>query len=246
MIEEKTGAHGDILELRISGTVTERDYTEVLIPALEARIAEHKRVRLLVRFDSNVSDFTLGALFEDSRMGLKHWRGFDRVAVVAEPNWITKAIRAFAVIMPCPVMIFPLAEEDEARRWLSESLGAIHQTDLGDGALHLQLLGKLDSAVYEEEGRDLDAFIARNGRIRLLLDLREFDGWQGLGAIAEHLSLVREHRRAPERVAIVGRNTFTRLAEGVGRHFLDAEVRYFDAAAFEEAKAWIKGGAGKV
>lgn len=243
MIEKQQTAREDVLEFRVSGIVSETDYREVLIPALDAAVAEHENLRLLVRFDEGFEDYTLGAVLEDARVGMRHWRGFDRIAVVADATWIVRAVKAFSVFFPCPVMVFPLSGYEDARRWLTESLGAIHQTDLGGGVLHVALLGKLDSAAYAGEGEDMDAYIrAHDGRFRLLLDLREFDGWQGLGAVGEHLALVRDHGRNVEKAAIVGKTAFAQLAEGIGSRFLEAEARYFDEAAFEEAKRWIAAG----
>lgn len=242
MIEQIDTGHETILEFRVSGTVADSDYKDVLIPALEAAIADHDRVRLLVRFDSRFKDFTLGALFDDARMGLKHWRGFDRVAVVSDNSWLNRAVKGFSVFLPCPVQTFSLAEYDQARTWLVESLGAIHQEDLGGGVLHLSLLGKLDPSVYAEEVEDLNAFIRRNDRFKLLLDLREFDGWQGLGAVSEHLKVVRDHYDLVDKAAIVGDSTWQRLGERVAARFIKAETKYFPSAEFEAAKAWIAKG----
>ncbi len=242
MIERKSTSRGDILEFRITGTVTDEDYRTVLLPALDEAIAEHDRIRLLAHFDAGFEGYTAGAIREDARLGLRHWRGFDRVAAVAEEGWITRAIRAFGILMPCPVMVFPLAEHEDARRWLTESLGTIHQTDLGNGALLVQLLGKLDAAAYAREDAAMNAFIREHGRIRLLLDLREFDGWQGLDALAQHLSLVRDHRSFVRKLAIVGTNAFEKMARRLAPLFINAEVEYFGEDGFEGAKHWIKAG----
>ncbi|WP_102106773.1 STAS/SEC14 domain-containing protein [Oceaniglobus roseus] len=239
MIEVTPSPTEGTLEIRYSGTISEEDYTRALIPALDAAMAEHPRLRLLVRMESGFGDFTLGALFEDSRFGLKHWRGFDRVAIVADPGGMTRAIRAFSVFFPCPVMVFPLAGEDDARRWLSESLGSIHQTDLGEGMLHVQLLGKLDAAVYAAEEEDLNAFIRAHDRFRLLLDLRQFDGWQGLGALGERLRLVRDHRMLVDKLAIVRSGAVAKMAERLASTFFNAEVKHFDNEEFEDARAWL-------
>lgn len=239
MIEKMSMSRGDLLAFRIAETVTQSDYETVLIPALEEAIEEHDRLRLLVRVESDFKEYTLGALFEDAKVGLKHWRGFDRVALVADTKWIIRAVKALSVFMPCPVMVFPLSQQEDARRWLSESLGAIHQTDLGDGVLHVQLLGKLDAAVYEDEEQDLNAFIRANDRFRLLLDLREFDGWQGMGALGEHLSLVREHRSLVDRLAVVGSGKFAKMAKRLAAKFIKAKVKHFDDDELDKAKAWI-------
>ena len=231
-------ADTNILEIALSGAVTRQDYEEVLIPAIDTALEDNDALRALVTIAPG-TDYTVGALSDDAWMGLKHWRGFERIAVVGRDGWIGKALKGVSILMPCPVMIFDDGQEDAARRWLQESLGAIHQTDLGDGVLHVQLLVKLDPSVYAEETEDLNAFIRANSRFRLLLDLREFDGWQGLGAVAEHLKLVRDHRSLIDRAAIVGERSWEKLASRIGGAVIGAETRYFDTD-LDAAKTWIK------
>ncbi|KMK66677.1 STAS/SEC14 domain-containing protein [Puniceibacterium sp. IMCC21224] len=239
MLEIMATSRRNLLEFRISGSVTEEDYRAVLIPALEDAIDTYENIRLLVRIESDFEDYTLGAIFEDARVGLKHWAGFDRIAVVADTSGITRAVRAFSVFMPCPVMLFDLSQEDEARRWLVESLGSIHQTDLGGGVLHVQLRGKLDAAVYAEEAQDMSAYARAHDGFRLLLDLRDFDGWQGIGALGQHFTLVRDHRNLVQKCAIVGTNSFEKAARLLARKLIKGDVRYFDADQLAEAKRWI-------
>lgn len=242
MIEIKQTERDDILEVHATAPVTDADYRDVLIPAIDEAIARSDNVRLLMVLDARISDFTLGALWDDARLGLKHWRGFDRVAVATGSQGLARAIRAIAVFLPCPVAIFGPDERDAARRWLTQSLGAVHQTDLGDGVLHIRLLGKLDQAEYAEESADLSAFIRRNDRFRLLLDIRDFDGWQGLGAVAEHFRLVRDHAAHLDKAAIVGDAGWQKAAVAVGRRVLGKEARYFKASDLAEAKDWLKTG----
>jgi len=242
MIEVKQGSREGLLEIRMSGTITDTDYRETLVPALDKAIEASERIRVLMLLDSDLKDFTLGAMMDDARLGLKHWRGFDRVAVVTGSAGMRRTIKAFWIFMPCPVKVFTPNETDDARRWLTESLGAIHQTDLGGGVLHIQLLGQLDSEVYAGATAELDAFIRANDRFRMLLDIREFDGWQGLGAIGEHLKLVRDHAGLIDRAAIVGDAGWQKMAAEIGKRILNGDVKHFPGAEIEQAKAWLKDG----
>jgi hypothetical protein len=240
MIDVRKSARDDLLEIHMTGPVTDSDYENVMVPAIDAAIAQSDHVRLLIVADVGFGDFTFGAMWDDARLGLRAWRGFERIAYVTANTAMARTIRLFSSLMPCPVMVFAPTEEDQARRWLTESLGAIHQTDLGDGVLHVQLLGKVEAAVYAQEVGDLNAFIRRNERFRLLLDIREFDGWQGLGALTEHFRLVRDHVGLLDKAAIVGASGWQKLAADVGRRLIGREARYFAAEEFEAAKAWLK------
>lgn len=237
---EHTGEHG-IVEIRMTAPVTDRDYTETLIPAIDKAIAQGDRVRLLAVVEAGFSDFTLGAMLQDARTGLKHWRGFDRVALVTDNSAIKTAAAAFSVFLPCPVARFTMAELEDARRWLRESLGTIQQEEIGDGILHVSLRGKLDGAAYENDLEDINRFMAQHDKVRLLIDLRDFDGWQGLGALRDHFELVRGHAPRVERAAIVGDAGWQEMAVGIGKRAFGLEARHFATGEFDAAKAWLAG-----
>lgn len=241
MIEiEHTGDHG-ILEIRMTPPVTDSDYTDTLVPAIDAAIAGGDRVRVLAIVEAGITDFTLGAMLQDARTGLKHWRGFDRAAVVTDNKALKTAVSAFSVFLPCPVGKFTMAEVEEARRWLRESLGSIQQDEIGEGILHVRLRGKLDSAAYENDLEDLNRYMARHDKVRLLIDLRDFDGWQGLGGLRDHFELVRGHAPRVERAAIVGDAGWQEMAVSIGKRAFSLDARHFDGDELDEAKAWLAG-----
>ena len=240
MIEIKSAAGSAAMEIELRGKIVDADYRDVLIPAIDAALEQNDRIRELVRVDPSFAGYSPEAMADDAWMGLRHWRGFDRIAVVSDANWIAAALRGLGILMPCPLMVFPLAEHDAARRWLSESLGAIHQTDLGGGVLQVALLGKLDPAVYAAETEDLNAFLRANDRFALLIDLRQFDGWQGLDGIAAHLKLVRDHLPLLDRIAIVVDTRWQRLAARVGSSLVGDRARVFGPEHMEAAEAWLR------
>lgn len=239
MMSVKVSGEGDLLEVRVTGKVTAGDYETELTPALEAALEDHERVRMLVVIDEGFEGYDWAAAWADSKLGLSHWRGFERVAVVCGNGWVRGSVRAFAPMLPCPVQLFDLAEEEAARRWMHESLGAVHLTDLGGPSLMVQLLGKIDPEAIERAEEGLEAHIRERDGFRLLLDLREFDGWQGLSALSSHFSLVREHAPLAERVAVIGDKGWQRAARGLAARFLNARTAYFEADDEAGAKAWL-------
>lgn len=247
MIEEIAGRPEGTLEFRLTGKITGEDYDKVLTPAIERALEKSDRVRLLAQVGPGFEGYSLDAMWDDARLGLRHWFGFDRCAVVSDVDWVKTTVKALGFALPCPVKTFNLNELEDARRWLQESLGAIHVDEIGEGAegaghpVAIRLIGKIESSAYDMARGDLDAIITKHGRIRLLLDLREFDGWQGLGAIAHHLGFVRDHRHAPERVALVGNAAWMRVAERVASNFIDAETRFFEGKDYEAAEGWVMG-----
>jgi hypothetical protein len=241
MIEvEHIGEHG-MIEIRMTAPVSDSDYEERLMPAIDKAIVGGDYLRMLAIVEAGFSDFTLGAIMQDARLGLKHWRGFDRVAVVTDNGALTKAIGAFSVFMPCPVAIFEMSDVDDARRWLRESIGSIQKEEMGDGVLHVSLLGKVDIEQYENDIEDLNSFFAGHEKVRLLIDLRKFDGWQGFGALRDHFHLVRGHANRVERAAVVGDAGWQDMAVQIGRRAFDIDARHFPTEELEEAKSWLVG-----
>jgi hypothetical protein len=241
MIEIIQGLPEGTLGFSLSGTVAKEDYDDVLVPALEKAIEEHDRVKMLMVFGEAFEAYSPSAAWEDTLAGLRHWRGFERIAVVSEVAWLRAAVAALAPLLPCPVRLFGVQAEEEARRWLAESLGTIH-LDQQDGVIRVQLIGSLEPSAYDRVDDELHRMMSRFRPVRLLIDLREFDGWTGLAALADHLSLVREHHRTPRRVAVLGDAGWQKLAQKLASRFLEAESRFFDAAHAEQAQLWAAGG----
>jgi len=226
-------------EVLLSGKVTQADYDTALIPAIDKALETHDALRMLVITGPDFAGYDAGAAWADTKLGLTHWRGFDRLAVATDTGWIATGVRAMSPIMPCPVQVFALAETESARRWLRESLGAVHVRDLGGPALHIQLLGRPNPEDFKTAEADLDARLRERDGFRLLLDLRDFDGWQGLAAIAAHFNLAREHAPLVERAAIVGDQAWQHMAQKIASRFLKADVTYFPASAFDQARHWL-------
>jgi hypothetical protein len=239
MIDIIPTAETDQLEFRLTGQITQAEYESALVPAVESALAQHDRVRILVILAAGFTGLDMGAAWADTKMGLSHWRGFDRLAVVTDSSLIRVGSRALAAIFPCPVQVFPSGEAAAARLWLRAALGSIEVSGLGGNAVQVKFLGKLAPEFYTTLGEALDTQIKDHGAIRLLLDLRDFDGWQGLSALGAHLKLAHSHVADVQRIAILADSAWVHMAERVIGGVVKAETKFFSADAFEAAKAWV-------
>jgi hypothetical protein len=102
---------------RASGKVSEEDYDAVLAPAVKAAL-EAGRVRLLYVLADETS-YSAGAMWADTKLWAGNLRGWDRVAVVSDADWLENAVKAFGWMMPGEVKVFDDDDEDEARAWLA-------------------------------------------------------------------------------------------------------------------------------
>ena len=239
MIDVSRTTTPGLLEVRMTGEITSKDYDETLTPAIEKALKQTDHLRMLAIVDKDFEKFDLGAAWADAKLGLTHWRGFDRVALVTDTGWIATSARVFGVMAPCPVQVFTLAEVEEARRWLRESLGAVHIRELGGDAIEIQLLGELEPEAIDQARGDLEAKVRGKDSFRLLLDLREFSGWEGISAFGNHLGLIRENAPIVQKVAILGDSAWQEMAQKVMGRFLNRETRYFSEDEADAARDWL-------
>ncbi|MCF3972536.1 STAS/SEC14 domain-containing protein [Paracoccus salsus] len=111
-----------VIAIRAIGEVTSRDYEDRLIPLVRKMESRHGRVRLLMQVGPDFERYTAGAMWDDARLGLTHWRSFERVAVVSDIGWIARGVKMFAPLMPGEVAVFPSDAMDAARSWIAEGL----------------------------------------------------------------------------------------------------------------------------
>lgn len=113
------GFPGNVIAIRAVGEVTSRDYERTLIPLVSERAGRFGKLRLLMQLGPEFDSYSAGAIWDDARLGLTHWRSFERVAVVTDIGWITRAMKLFAPLMPGEVAIFPNDGLEAARAWIS-------------------------------------------------------------------------------------------------------------------------------
>ena len=188
-----------------------------------------------IPFDTSIhiEEFEVGA--RDTKLGAEMWTSWERCALATDVGWIRTSMRAFAPFFPCPVKLFDLAEAEDARRWLEESLGTVH-FDMDDGVLLVRLIGELESRIYDDLGDRIDAALAGIEGVRLVIDLREFTGWHGVSAFGHHLSLIFGHRNVIERAALLGDATWQKMMSKVAGQAIRGETAYFTDES--EARSW--------
>jgi len=109
-----------VLGFAAYGKVTGEDYESTLMPAVEAAFRKHDKIRLLYHLGAEFTGFDAAAMWDDAKVGLKHWAAWERCAVVTDHDWLRHMTKAFGFVMPGEVRVFSNAEMSAARAWLSE------------------------------------------------------------------------------------------------------------------------------
>lgn len=120
MFERIPSQNSQIVAHDAVGMITDDDYKSVLIPALDAAIAEHGHVRAMLRFGSKFEGYTPHAMMDDAAYGLSHLKDFHRIAVVSDVSWIRHGVGMFAHLSPVALRLFDADQTDAALSWLAE------------------------------------------------------------------------------------------------------------------------------
>jgi len=118
MIELLKGFPDNVVAVSGKGRITKSDYDTVLIPAVEAALKTHEKVRLYYEIGPDFGGYDPAAAWEDLKLGMKHFTRWERVAVVTDVDWIKHTMQIFSFIMPGDMRVFPTAEAKNARVWM--------------------------------------------------------------------------------------------------------------------------------
>ncbi|MEJ2588183.1 MAG: STAS/SEC14 domain-containing protein [Deltaproteobacteria bacterium] len=120
MIEKIPDLPDNALGFTAKGTVTAEDYESVIIPAVEELFSRKGKIRFLYHVGENVTGFEAAAMWDDTKLGLKHLPGWQRMAIVSDIEWVRAAIKMFGFMIPGKVRVFHNNELAEAKQWISE------------------------------------------------------------------------------------------------------------------------------
>jgi SpoIIAA-like len=102
--------------------VTREDYTSVLVPDLHAALGAGGGLRTLYVIE-DLDEIEPSALWEDAKtgfdLGVRHHREWRRSAIVTDHEWLARATRLFAWMIPGEARVFPVAELEEAKAWVA-------------------------------------------------------------------------------------------------------------------------------
>jgi hypothetical protein len=121
MIKQLDDMPDGVIGFEAHGEVTGDDYRDVMVPVVTAAM-ERGGVRLLYVLAEHTT-FTAGAAFADAKLGIAHLKGWERIAVVSDADWLENSIKAFGWMMPGEVKVFDDDEVEEAKAWLTRSGG---------------------------------------------------------------------------------------------------------------------------
>jgi len=104
--------------------------------------------------------------------------------------------------------------------------------------LEVHMSGKLHKDDYAEFVPAVEAAIERAGKVRFLMIMEDFHGWD-LGAVWEDTKFDMKHHADIARIAMVGDKKWEQWMAKICRPFTGANIKYFDASEADAAREWI-------
>ncbi|MFQ5480503.1 MAG: STAS/SEC14 domain-containing protein [Thermodesulfobacteriota bacterium] len=115
----------------------------------------------------------------------------------------------------------------------------IKRLDRGSGAvIGFELSGKLHDDDYKVLVPEVEAVIKGEGKVRILLHLVDFKGWD-LHAAWDDMKFGVKHYSDFERIAIVGDKSWEEWMARLSAPFTSSGSRFFETHELEDAWSWI-------
>jgi len=121
MIEVMSESTERMLAVKATGTLTDIDYKDTWIPALQKIIDEFEVANVLLYMDNDFKGWDLKAMWEDTKFGIKHRNDFAKVAIVGGPGWVKWGVKLGEMMMDCEVKNYESDKLTEAIEWAKQT-----------------------------------------------------------------------------------------------------------------------------
>ena len=117
MIEIIPFEEGNIIGFRINGRIEEDKFDEA-VAKMEEMLKHYDRLRVYAEIEK-IGGMSVNTLMKDIHFKLKHWRDFEKEAVVSDKGWLKSWIAIADKLFPhIEVKHFSTDEKEEAKEWI--------------------------------------------------------------------------------------------------------------------------------
>lgn len=241
MIDYKRNENSNLVELTISGKITEADFSRVT-DLMADDIQRHRKLKLLEEIQSFEGIDPI-ALWKDVQFGLQHINDFTHVAVVADVEWVRTISTAVDNILSAQVKAFDLSQIEVARTWLEtapepeERSGMTYHSSDTTNVVEIVVEGKITVNDFERVLPQIKADLNRHGKIKILEEIRHFEGIDpmALWVDIQNAYLAKDITHG----AVVADAKWIRtVTEAIGA-IIPMEIRSFERAQIENARTWL-------
>jgi hypothetical protein len=120
MIELLQGFPSNVLAASAHGRLAADDYRSVLEPAAQEMMQSQKPLRFFFHLGEGYEGIAPGAVVEDARLGMSHWKEWGAIAIVTDAASVREVVGFFALFFHHPVRVFFNSDYEMAKTWISE------------------------------------------------------------------------------------------------------------------------------
>jgi hypothetical protein len=119
MIELMNGLPDNVIGIVGDVNISPKDYSTILMPALEDKRRRHNKIRLLYKLDKEYTRDELTTFFE-GEMCKSHANSFEKVALVSDICWLKGAVMLYKFLVPFSMKTFNSNEINKAKEWIGK------------------------------------------------------------------------------------------------------------------------------
>ena len=120
MLDKIENLPDDVLGYSAKGLVTKSDYINTLGPAADKLFNKYNKIKMIYHLGVEFKGFERDAMWEDSKLGLKHFRSWEKIVIVTDHILIARFAWLTGLFIPGTIKIFTNENLDKALRWIKE------------------------------------------------------------------------------------------------------------------------------
>jgi len=115
---QQIDAPQNVVAFRATGEVTQDDYKNVIVPAVENLVKRIDEINFLFLIDTDLGNFTAAAWMQDAWVGLKNLAKWNRSAIVTDSEKAISFTNGFSYMVPGEFKGFRKEAFNEAMNWV--------------------------------------------------------------------------------------------------------------------------------
>ena len=93
---------------------------------------------------------------------------------------------------------------------------------------------------FDKAVKMIDPFIEEKGKLNgIIIYTESFPMWEDFAALSRHITFIKNHHQKIRRLAFVTDTAVIEYTKSIAAPFIEAEIKVFPYAQFDEAKVWV-------
>jgi len=76
---------------------------------IKEKLKINPKLKFLYYIDAEFEHYELKAMLDDTKIGLKHFNAWEKMAVVTDINWIKNGVNVFGFMIPGEIQVFNIS-----------------------------------------------------------------------------------------------------------------------------------------